>query len=157
MSGNRLVFSIAALLAASSAAFGGARDAGDSYALRYEGGSTELRQHRTVKAVVNRSEVVFVQHGRQVSVPVGNISEISCTTNTHRRLGASVLGRIPRVELDKARTHYVGITLADGSPGELVFRMNRAAYRSFVGSLERLTGKQAVDTGRTPTVVRYRD
>lgn len=164
MSVNRLVFSITVFLMASSTAFAATRDPGDSYALRYEGGNAELKQHRTVKVTVTRDEVVFVQHGKQVAVPVGDISGISCATNTHRRAGAAVLGRIPLVELDKRQTRYVGITLADGgvpganrSSGELVFRMNRGEYRSFLTSLQRLTGKQAVDTGKTPSVVRYRD
>lgn len=163
MSAMKLFFAVATIFIASSMAFGGTGDSGTSYALQYEGGTAGLKQHRTVKAVVTGSEVVFVQHGRQVSVPVRDISEISCATNTRRRTGAAVLGRIPLVELDKSRTHYVGITVADSSAGganrsgEFVFKLNRGDYRGFLASLERLTGKQAVDTGKIPTVVRYRE
>lgn len=163
MKAGRLVIWIAAFSVASSAAFGATGKPDASYALSYEGGSAGFKPHRTVRVVVTGNQVVFVQDGRQVSVPVENISAISCATNVRRRTGAAVLGRIPLVDLDKAQTHYVGITLADDSvaganrSGELVFKLTRDEFRSFLPNLERLTGKQAVDTGKTPTVVRYRD
>ena len=156
------VLSLVVLSMACGPAFGGTGKAGASYALQYEGGSVGLKQHRTLKATVANNEVVFVQHGRRLSVPVQEISEVSCATSVHRRFGAAVLGLVPRMELDKAREHYVGVTWIDetgsGSDrgrSDVVLKLNAGEYRNFVATLDRLTGKQAVDTGKTPTVVRY--
>ena len=64
--------------------------------------------------------------------------------------------------LDKEQTHYVGVSWtdengagADRKHGDVVFKVSSGEYGQFVAALERLTGKQAVDTKATPTVVRY--
>jgi len=143
----------------SDAAFAGMKNAGASFPVQYEGGSLRLKPSHSAKAVVAGSEVVFVQHRRQISVPVQSISNISCATDVHRRFGAAVLGLVPRMDLGKVQEHYVGVTWAENSTspekGEVLFRLSAAEYRDFVATLERLTGKQAVDTRKTPTVVRY--
>src|SRR5579863_9300070 len=137
-----LVLSVSVVLMLSSTAFGDPRT-GTSFPAQYEGGSLGLKQNRSVKAVVAGNEVVLVQHGRRVSVPVQNISEIACATEVHRRFGAAVLGLVPRMDLDKARAHYVGVTWTDDTgPGaslktaEVVFKLNASEYRNFVATLE---------------------
>jgi hypothetical protein len=143
--------------------FGGSRkQAGMLYPLQYQGGSLPLRQNHAVNAVVANQEVVFVQHGHRFAVPVRNISEISCATDVRRRFGGAVLRLVPFVDLDKVEDHYVGVTWtgstrsADGTVAvEVLLKLNHGQYGDFVATLERLTGKKAVDTNKTPTVVHY--
>lgn len=154
-----LVLSFSMALLVSGAAFGGTKKPAASFPAQYIGGSVSWKQNHGVRAVVAGGEVVFVQHGRQLSVPVRSISQISCATDVRRRFGAAVLGRVPLMDLDKVQTHYVGLTWTDearpGSSHEVLFKLNASEYRDFVATLERLTGKQAVDTRKTPTVVHY--
>jgi len=131
-----------------------------TYPAQYEGGSAALKPNHGIKALVGPHEIVFVQHGRSISIPVQSISEISCGTNVHRRFGAAVLGLVPLMDLDKVQRHYVGVTWTDSTRAgqgreEVLFRLNAGEYRDFIATLERLTGKQAIDTGKTPTVVQY--
>ena len=139
--------------------FGGeAKPAGTAYPLRYQGGSLPLQQNHAVNAVVAGNEVIFVQHGRRFVVPVGNINEISCAADIRRRFGASVLRLVPLMDLDKIEDHYVGVTWSDSAlkaDRTVLFKLNQAEYRDFVAALERLTGRQAVNTNKTPTVVHY--
>lgn len=157
-----LILSFSIVFLISSAAFGGTKKAGKAYPAQYEGGNVPLKQNHGIKAVVAGNEVVFVQHGRRVSVPVQSISEISCATSVRRRFGAAVLGRVPLMDLDRVQTHYVGVTWTENTwtgtgpqKGEVLFKLSAGEYRDFVGTLERLTGKQAVDTRKTPTAVHY--
>jgi len=106
--------------------------------------------------------VVLAQRRRRIAVPVRDITEISCGSQIRRRLGAAVLDALPRLHLGEAETHYVGVTWADDSRAgtaeaktEVLFRLNSVGYRQFLASLERTTGKKAVDTSHVPTVVRY--
>jgi hypothetical protein len=139
--------------------FGGsATQAGTAYPLQYQGGGLPLKQNNAVKAVVAGNEVIFVQHGQRFVVPVENIDEISCSTDVHRRFGAAVLRLVPLVDLDKVEDHYVGLTWTDNNrraDKTVLFKLNHDEYRDFVAALERLTGKKAVNTNTTPTVVHY--
>ena len=118
-----------------------------TYPVTYEGGNLAL-SHNKVKASIENDEVVLAQRRQRIAVPVGEITEISYGSQTHRRLGAAVLG--------KAETHYVGVTWADNaSRTEVLFRVDKGEYREFLASLERMTGKKAVDTSQVPTAVRY--
>ena len=38
---------------------------------------------------------------------------------------------------------------------EVLFKLNKSEYDTFLSGLERLTGKKAVDTNQTRTAVRY--
>jgi hypothetical protein len=157
----QLLLAISAALMASSSAFGRqAGKAGTSYPAEYEGGSALLKQNHGIKALMGPGEVIFVQHGRRIAIPVESIREISCSTNVHRRFGAAVLGLVPLMDLDKVQRHYVGVTWTDSTRAgtgkeEALFRLSAGEYRDFIAALERLTGKQAIDTGKTPTVVHY--
>ena len=129
-----------------------------AYPAQYQGGSLPLKQNRAVQAVVAGKEVVFVQHGQRFVVPVQNIDEISCSTEVHRRFGASVLRLVPLVDLDKVEDYYVGVRWTDiarRAGRTVLFKLNHDEHRDFVAALERLTGKKAVDTNKTPTVVHY--
>jgi hypothetical protein len=139
-----------------------AKEGVKAYPVQYQGGSLPLRQNHVVNAVVANTEVIFVQHGQRFAVPIKDINEISCATDVHRRFGASVLRLVPLVDLDKVQDHYVGVTWTDKTRRadksvtmEVLFKLNPDEYRDFVAALERLTGKRAVNTNMTPTVVHY--
>jgi len=73
--------------------------------------------------------------------PGCEITEISYGSQTHRRFGGGGVG--------KGRDHYVGVTWADNaSRTEVLFRVDKGEYREFLASLERMTGKKAVDTSQ---------
>jgi hypothetical protein len=129
-----------------------------TYPVIYEGGSLALR-HNKIKARFEGDQVVLAQHGHRVAVPLRDITEISCGNEVHRRVGAAVLNTVPRLRLGEAEIHYVGVAWTDlGAKAprvEVLFRLNNGNYREFLASLERGTGKKAVDTSRVPTVVHY--
>ena len=140
---------------------GEAKKARNTYPVTYEGGSLAL-SHNRIKASLESDEVVLAQHRHRIAVPVRDIMEISCGSQVHRRLGAAVLNAIPRLHLGEAETHYIGVAWADGSPDgsgapktEALFRVSGSDYRRLLASLERMTGKKAVDTTQVPTAVRY--
>jgi hypothetical protein len=139
--------------------FGGAgKESGMAYPVQYQGGSLPFKQNHAVSAVLANTEIVFIQHGQRFVVPVPDISEVSCGTNVHRRFGAAVLRLVPLVDLDKVEDRYVAVTWTDSSrkaDREILLKLNQGEYRNFVAVLERLTGKKAVNTNRTPTAVRY--
>lgn len=129
--------------------------------MTYEGGTLPLDQGKT-RVTISENKVVFSQGDRKLAVPVEDITTISCNTDVRRRFGASVLGAVPKLHLDTAETHYVGLTLTgdshEGQPPvriEGIFRLSGSEYGDFLATLERLTGKKAVDTNRVPSVVRY--
>jgi hypothetical protein len=143
--------------------FGGeVTQVGTSYPVQYEGGSLPLKQNHSAKAVVATGQLVLIQHGQRFLVPATSISEIAYGTDVRRRFGAVVLGLVPLVDLDKVEENYVSLTWTTEAPsngmtrsGTVLFKLDRGEYREFVAALERLTGKKAVDTKTTPTVVHY--
>ncbi|HEY1205804.1 MAG: hypothetical protein ABSH46_12445 [Bryobacteraceae bacterium] len=149
------LFLSAALALPSAGLAGEAKTARNSYPVTYEGGNLPLG-HKRVKASFGSDEVVLAQHRHRIAVPVRDITEISCGSQVHRRLGAAVLNALPRLHLGEAETHYVGVTWADrATTTAVLFRVNSGEYRQFLASLERTTGKKAVDTSQVPTAVRY--
>src|SRR5690348_4592018 len=129
--------------------------------LKYEGGTLSLGQGKTL-VTISQDKMVFTQGRYKLAIPLQNITMISCNTDVRRRFGALVLGAVPRLHLDLAETHYVGLTWIGtdragerGARVEGVFKVSSAEYDDFLKTLERLTGRTAVDTRRVPTVVRY--
>ena len=149
---------VSALLALPVAGLAGeAKKARNTYPVTYEGGSLPL-SHNRIKASIESDGVVLAQHRHRIAVPVRDIVEISCGSQVHRRLGAAVLNAIPGLHLGEGETHYIGVAWAGGSQAaktEVLFRVNGSDYRQLLGSLERMTGKKAVDTTQVPTAVRY--
>jgi len=133
-----------------------AKKAAAAYPVTYAGGSLPLN-HNKIRAALGRDEVIFTQHSRRIAVPLKNITEISCSTAVHRRLGASVLDVVPLVHLGEAENHYIGVawTHAGTARAEVLLKLGRAEYREFLAALEQGTGIKAVDTNRVPTVVHY--
>ena len=137
------------------------KPSGTAYPLKYAGGTLPLKANDAVKAVVVDGQIILVQHGQWFVLPVQNITEIACGTDVRRRFGAALLGFVPLVDLDKAEDHYVGVTWTENTRGssgrtkEVLFKLSRANYRPFLDRLEHATGMKAVETARTPTVVRY--
>lgn len=140
---------------------GEVKKASNTYPVTYEGGNLPL-SHNRIKASLVSDEVVLAQHRHRIAVPVRDIMEISCGSQSHRRLGAAVLNAIPGLHLGEGETHYIGVAWSDGgsdgsaaSKTEVLFRVSGSDYRRLLASLERVTGKKAVDTTRVPTAVRY--
>jgi hypothetical protein len=144
------------------AAFAGqSKNGAPEYPANYEGGSLPLR-HSKVTATLGADEVVLEQRGQRIAVPANDITEIACATGVHRRLGASVLDVVPYMHLGETQSHYIGVTwmksgAADGKTptAEVLFKLSKSEYASFLAGLERLTGKKAVDTNQTLTTVHY--
>jgi len=135
-----------------------AKKAASEYPATYTGGSLPLT-HRKVRAALGKDEVIFMQGGRRIAVPVKNITEISCGTEVHRRLGASVLDVVPLMHLGESENRYIGVawTGASGNTAraQALLKLSRGEYRDFLAALEQATGIKAVDTNQVPTVVRY--
>jgi hypothetical protein len=129
--------------------------------LRYEGGTLPLGLGK-IKVTVSEDKLVFTQGARKLSIPLQKLEGIARNTDVRRRFGASVLSAVPRVHLDTVEEYYVGLTWTDSGPEgqfgtrlEGVFKLSGSDYYNFLATLERLTGKKAVDTHRAPAVVRY--
>jgi hypothetical protein len=132
--------------------------AGITVPVRYEGGTLLLNKGKA-KVTITEDELVFTHGNQKLSVSLKNISAVTCGTEVRRRPGATVLGMVPRLRLDTTEEHYVGLTLEAGgqetSKVEAVLKMTGGRYRDFLTTLERLTGRQAADTAKAPTVVQY--
>lgn len=116
-----------------------------NYPATYAGGSLPLDHHK-MRAVLDKDEVVFMQGGRRIAVPVKSIIEISCGTEVRRLLGASV------------RTRYIGVTwegTGNEARAQALLKLSRTEYRDFLAALEHATGIKAIDTNRVQTSVRY--
>lgn len=129
--------------------------------MKYEGGTLPLGQGKT-HATISESKVVFTQGDRTLAIPLEDITMISCNTDVRRRFGAPVLAAVPKLHLDTAEAYYVGLSWTgdshDGLPpvrAEGIFKLSGSDYSDFLATLERLTGRKAVDTHRVPAVVRY--
>jgi len=136
-----------------------AKKAATEYPATYAGGNLPLDRHK-VRAALGKDEVVFMQGGRRIAVPVKSITDISCGTAVRRRLGASVLDVVPLMHLGESADHYIGVawTGASGNTvrAQVLLKLSRGEYRGLLAALERATGIKAVDTNQVPTVVRYR-
>src|ERR1700690_447723 len=107
-----------------------------AYPVTYAGGTLPL-DHDKAQATLRKDEVVFMQHSRRIAVPLKNITEISCGTEVHRRLGASVLDVVPMMHLGETENHYIGVSW----PGaQVLLKLNRTEYRQLLAALEQLTG-----------------
>ena len=153
---------VSALLALPVAGLAGeAKKARFTYPVTYEGGNLALN-HNRITASIESDEVVLAQRRQRIAVPVRDITEISCGSQVHRRVGAAVLNAIPGLHLGETETYYIGVAWADGRNGssgaaktEVLFRVSGRDYRQLLASLEQMTGKKAVDTTQVPTAVRY--
>jgi hypothetical protein len=135
-----------------------AKKAATDYPATYAGGSLPLDHHK-VRAAFGKDEVIFMQGGRRIAVPVKSITEISCGTEVRHRMGASVLDVVPLMHLGESQDHYVGVawTGANGNSAraQVLLKLSRGEYRDFLAALEQATGMKAIDTNQVPTVVRY--
>lgn len=128
--------------------------------MRYEGGTLPLGQGRT-EATILEDRLVFSQGHRKLAIPLQNITTIAYNTDVHRRFGAPVLGAVPLLHLDTSEIYYVGLTWTshrEDQPGmtwQGIFKLSGSEYSKFLETLERRTGKKAIDTSRVPAVVRY--
>lgn len=137
----------------------GTKKSGFTVLAKYEGGTLPLNQ-RKITATIDEDAVIFVHGDERFTVPLKNITAVSCGTDVRRRFGASVLGMFPRMHLDKVEAYYVGLTwtgdIREGQKKvEAVLKLSNGEYRDFVAVLERLTGIKAVNADKVPTMVRY--
>ncbi|HXM41885.1 MAG TPA: hypothetical protein VN924_11565 [Bryobacteraceae bacterium] len=128
------------------------------YPATYAGGSLPLDHHK-VRAAFGNNEVIFMQGGRRISVPIKSITEISCGTEVRHRLGASVLDVVPLMHLGESQEHYIGVAWTgingNAAHAQVLLKLSRGEYRDFLAALERATGMKAVNTNQVPTVVHY--
>jgi hypothetical protein len=136
------------------------RKTGLTVLAKYEGGTLPMTPGR-IRATVAEDQIVILHGSRKMSIPLKNITAITCNTDVRRRFGASVLGMVPLMHLDKAETHYIGLSWTGDAAGEktsraeIVLRMTSAEYRDFLAVMERLAGIKVVNADKVPTVVRY--
>jgi len=128
-----------------------AKKAATDYPATYAGGSLPLDHHK-VRAAFGKDEVIFMQSGRRIAVPVKSITEISCGTEVRHRLGSSVLDIVPLMHLGESQDHYIGVAWTGA---QVLLKLSRGEYRDFLAALEQATGMKAVNTNQVPTVVRY--
>lgn len=148
---SRAVLLLAVLALPGAALAGENKKARNAYPVKYEGGSLPLSRNK-VKASLGGDEVVLAQRRQRIAVPAREIVEISCGSQVHRRVA------LPLVHIKDAETYYIGVSWAgDGGAArtEALFRVSGAEYRQLLASLERMTGKKAIDTRQIPTAVRY--
>ena len=158
---NKVLGLICVSLMLAAATTGVAKTSNLTVPMKYEGGTLPLGQGRT-RVTFSDDKVVFTQGHRKLAIPLEDITTISCNTDVRRRFGASLVGRVPGLHLDTAEDYYVGLSWAGNSHGaepesraEGVFKLSSSDYSNFLATLERLTGKTAVDTRRVPSVVHY--
>ena len=135
-----------------------AKKAAADYPATYAGGSLPLDHHK-VRAAFGKDEVVFMQGGRRIAVPIKSITEISCGTEVRHRMGASVLDVVRLMHLGESQERYIGVAWASANGNtaraQVLLKLSRGEYRDFLAALERATGMKAVNTNQVPTVVRY--
>lgn len=129
--------------------------------VKYEGGNLPLNQGK-LKVTISEDQVVFFHGNQKISIPLKNITAISCSTESRRRFGATVLGVVPRMHLDRSEEYYIGLTWTAATRDteqahktEAILRLGNSEYQDILGALERLTGRKAVNTHKVPTVVQY--
>jgi hypothetical protein len=139
----------------------GTKKADFTVPVRYEGGTLSFDQGR-LKAAIADDELVLTRGDQKVSIPIKNITAVTCGTDVRRRFGAVVLGVVPGMHLDTAEQHYIGLTWDNNThdrdkatKAEAVLSVGNGEYGDFLAALERLTGKKAINTRKVPTVVRY--
>jgi len=161
MNGPYLFVTLALVLLGGSSAFAsGTKKSGLTVPVKYEGGTLPWSQGK-LKTTIAEDELIFTHGSRHFAVPIKSITAISCGADVRRRFGASVLGMVPLMHLEKSEAYYIGVTWTGdarsqkASKVEAVFKLTNGEYRDFLALLERLTGLKAVDASRIPTVVQY--
>lgn len=150
--GTRL---IAAVLCATMPAMVLAADKGNSYNIKYDGGSLpDAKAGTNMKLYIDPDKVGITKDKKQIIViSAASITEISYGQDVHRRVGTAIglaiisLGVGALMALSKSKKHFVGITWADGDKkGGIAFQADKNDYRGLLAGLEGITGKKAVDS-----------
>src|SRR5215472_17249656 len=94
---------IAISIAVCTAATGSAetRKSGLTVPVTYAGGTLPITQGK-IKATVEEDALVLHHRSQKVSIHIQSITAISSGTDIRRRFGASVLGVVPGMHLDRA-------------------------------------------------------
>ena len=130
---------------------------GFSAPVEYQGGTLALNQGK-LTVTISENDIVFYHRNRKVLVPLKNITAISCSNDSRRRFGATILGVVPRMHLDTEEEYFIGLTWTGGeqpSRNEAVLKLSGGEYRQLLAALERGTGKKAINTRQVPTAVQY--
>jgi hypothetical protein len=150
--GTRL---IALALCATMPAMVLAADKGNSYNIKYDGGSLpDAKAGMSMKLYIDPGKVGIMKDKKEVvAIPAASITEISYGQDVHRRVGTAIglaiisLGVGALMALSKSKKHFVGITWADGEKkGGIAFQADKGDYRGLLAGLEGITGKKAVDS-----------
>jgi hypothetical protein len=149
-------FLLFALLFGNAAYSAPAQKTGFTVLAKYEGGTLPLSPGK-IKATIAEDEVVFLHGSQRLAIPIKNITAVTCNTDVRRRFGASLLGMVPLMHLDKTEIYYIGLSWTGDkdSKAEMVLRLTGGEYRDFLAVIERLAGIKAVNADKVPTVVRY--
>ena len=67
------------------------------------------------------------------------MTTISCSTDVHRRFGASVLGVVPKMHLDTEAQHYIGLSWADGDQASKIEAVLKLSNGEFSRNSRRAT------------------
>jgi len=132
-----------------------AAEKGNSYNIKYDGGSLQdVKAGMDMKLFIDADKVRLERNKKEVVViPAASVTEISYGQDVHRRVGTAIglavvsLGVGALMALSKSKKHYIGITWDDsGKKGGIAVQADKSDYRGLLAGLEGITGKKAVDS-----------
>lgn len=132
-----------------------AAEKGNSYNIKYDGGSLQdVKAGMDMKLFIDGDKVRLERNKKEVIViPAASVTEISYGQDVHRRVGTAIglavvsLGIGALMALSKSKKHFIGITWDDsGKKGGLALQADKNDYRGMLAGLEGITGKKAVDS-----------
>jgi len=132
-----------------------AADKGNSYNIKYDGGSLpDAKAGTGMKLFIDSDKIRIMKDKKEVvEVPAASVTEISYGQDVHRRVGAAVgvavvtLGIGALLALSKSKKHFIGLTWVTGDKkGGFAFQADKSDYRGLLAGLEGITGKKAVDS-----------
>lgn len=132
-----------------------AAEKGNSYNIKYDGGSLQdVKAGMDMKLFIDGDKVRLERNKKEVIViPAASVTEISYGQDVHRRVGAAIglamvsFGIGALMALAKSKKHFIGITWDDsGKKGGLALQADKNDYRGMLAGLEGITGKKAVDS-----------
>lgn len=152
---RRVAQAVAAILCITVPASIYAAERGNSYNVKYDGGSLQdIKAGMDMKLFITGDKVRLARDKKEVLViPAAAVTEISYGQDVHRRVGTAIglavvsLGVGALMALSKSKKHYIGITWDDsGKKGGLASQADKNDYRGLLAGLEGITGKKAVNS-----------
>lgn len=122
---------------------------GKQWSMKYETGSLFIKKGSKMKVTVG-SEKVLCASGKEIpfAIPVTAITQVTYDTKARRRMGEAAaiailsLGVAAAFMFVKTKKHFVNIVWEeDGTEKEIIFKVGKKEYVSFLAELERVTGR----------------